>query len=482
MIRKYNKAFVVTLSLVLVGMISGTVAMSASADSAQVNAWWPTNGSHVTGTQPFKAALSGVDASQYEMFWQVDGGTWNWMDTSNTDAPHKEAHVDVSSWNWHGSGPYTINFIARQNGAVVGQQSESIYIDNGQPIVLPSQQVQQVNASADTVVQAPLVPIIKLSPAVEPVITQAVAPVVSVSQSAPVFAAALVPATVSSNSNISKLYVDPNSSAAKQVLSMSGSDADAMRTLASQPTANWFGNWDGNIYNDVHNVVSAAAASGATPVLVAYNIPERDCGGFSSGGSNNPDGYKSWIGSFASAIGNNSTIVILEPDALAQIGCLSSADQATRLSLLASAVSTLKANGNTKVYIDAGHSNWIDALAMASDLQKANVAQADGFSLNVSNFMSTANEVAYGQQISSQVGGKHFVIDTSRNGNGSNGQWCNPSGMALGQNPTTNTGNSAVDAYLWVKSPGESDGNCNGGPSAGQWWTDYALTLVKNAH
>src|SRR6185437_163666 len=191
------------------------------------------------------------------------------------------------------------------------------------------------------------------------------------------------------------------------------------------------GNWNSNIYNDVHNTVTSAAAAGATPVLVAYNIPERDCGGFSSGGSDNPSGYQSWIGSFASAIGNNKAIVILEPDALAQISCLSSADQATRLSLLSGAVSTLKANGNTKVYIDAGHSNWVDASTMAGDLQKANVSQADGFSLNVSNFMSTGDETAYGQQISSQVGGKHFVVDTSRNGKGSNGQWCNPGGMAI---------------------------------------------------
>lgn len=451
--------------------------MSATADSAQVNAWWPTNGAHITGAQPFKAALSGVDPSNYEMFWQVDGGTWNWMDTNNTDSPHKEALVDVSSWNWHGSGPYMVNFIARQNGAVVGQQSESIYIDNGQPIVLPNQQVQQLNTQASTVAQTPLVPIIKLSPAAAPVVTPVVGPVVSVSQSAPIVAAALVSATVSNIVNSTKLYVDPNSSAAKNV----GGDS-TLQTLAAQPTAEWFGNWNSNIYNDVHSVVSAAAGQGATPVLVAYNIPERDCGGFSSGGSNNPDGYKSWISSFASAIGNNSAIVILEPDALAQISCLSSSDQATRLSLLSSAVSTLKANSNTKVYIDAGHSNWIDASTIASDLQKANVSQADGFSLNVSNFMSTTNEVAYGQQISSQIGGKHFVVDTSRNGNGSNGQWCNPSGMAIGQKPTTNTGNSVVDAFLWIKTPGESDGNCNGGPSAGQWWSSYADQLVQNGH
>ncbi|MCW2873942.1 glycoside hydrolase family 6 protein, partial [Actinacidiphila oryziradicis] len=38
-----------------------------------------------------------------------------------------------------------------------------------------------------------------------------------------------------------------------------------------------------------------------------------------------------------------------------------------------------------------------------------------------------------------------------------------------------------VDAYLWVKRPGESDGSCRGAPPAGQWWSDYALRLARAA-
>jgi endoglucanase len=254
-----------------------------------------------------------------------------------------------------------------------------------------------------------------------------------------------------------------------------------MQVLAGQSTATWFGNWNTNIENDVHTLVTAAQAQNATPVMVAYNIPERDCGGFSAGGSDNPAGYTAWINSFAQGLGNSPAIIILEPDSLAQISCLSSADQQTRLQLLASAVTTLKADANAKVYLDAGHSGWIDPTTMAGNLTKANVAAADGFSLNVSNFMPTANEISYGQQISSQINGKHFVVDTSRNGNGSDGQWCNPPGMAIGTKPTFQTGNSLVDAFLWLKTPGESDGTCNGGPSAGVWCPTYALQLVQNA-
>lgn len=77
------------------------------------------------------------------------------------------------------------------------------------------------------------------------------------------------------------------------------------------------------------------------------------------------------------------------------------------------------------------------------------------------------------------------MVDTSRNGNGPLGAagqdaWCNPPGRALGTPPTTRTGDPLLDAYLWIKRPGESDGSCRGGPSAGTWWPEYALGLARN--
>ncbi|MCC3773203.1 glycoside hydrolase family 6 protein, partial [Streptomyces sp. UNOC14_S4] len=57
--------------------------------------------------------------------------------------------------------------------------------------------------------------------------------------------------------------------------------------------------------------------------------------------------------------------------------------------------------------------------------------------------------------------------------------WCNPPGRALGTPPTTATGSPLIDAYLWIKRPGESDGTCRGAPPAGHWWADYALRLAE---
>lgn len=281
-----------------------------------------------------------------------------------------------------------------------------------------------------------------------------------------------------------KLYVNPYSDPkiwADQHRSWDPSNAALMDKIANQSETAWFGNWNSNVYQDVKNRVDTVTAAGDLPVLVAYNIPQRDCGGYSAGGSNSPDAYRAWIQSVADAIGNRKAVIILEPDALAMIDCLSAGDQATRYLLLQNAVQVLNAKGAISVYIDAGHPNWISAPEMASRLTKAGIAQARGFSLNISNFFTNADNITYGQQISAATGGKTFVVETSRNGLGPTAdyQWCNPPGRALGMPPTVTTDNPLVDAYLWVKGPAGSDGQCNGGPAAGIFWPDYALGLAS---
>jgi endoglucanase len=183
-------------------------------------------------------------------------------------------------------------------------------------------------------------------------------------------------------------------------------------------------------------------------------------------------------------------VVILEPDAVAQAvqGCLDPGQTAERFALLAEAVHTLRKNPQVIVYLDAGNPSWItDTRKMAAALRASAVADSSGFSLNVANFESTTANIAYGTALSGHLDGAHFVVDTSRNGNGAaprgprgDEHWCNPPNRRLGTPPTTRTGHPLVDAYLWVKRPGESDGACGAGaPPAGQWWLDYALDLTR---
>lgn len=90
--------------------------------------WWPSDGAHVSGVQPFKAMLEQLPVSDYQMYWQVDGGPLVLMNDSTQDYPHKEAAVDLSNWHWNGSGPYTITFVSKKNGATIASKSIKIYI------------------------------------------------------------------------------------------------------------------------------------------------------------------------------------------------------------------------------------------------------------------------------------------------------------------------------------------------------------------
>lgn len=287
-----------------------------------------------------------------------------------------------------------------------------------------------------------------------------------------------------------KWYADPNSNAAGQAAAWRASrpaDAAQMDKIAAQPQADWFGEWSGDIRKAVDGRVTTINAAGALPLLVAYNIPFRDCGAYSKGGANDPARYKAWISDFAAGIGNRPAVVILEPDALALTDCLTDAQRAERFDLLKAAIQMLSARPQVAVYVDAGHSAWRSADEMARRLQTIGIDRAAGFALNVSNYQTTPNLIDYGKRVSALIGAKggtHFVLDTSRNGKGpwsGPDNWCNPPDRALGERPSTRTADPLVAAYLWIKRPGESDGACRGGPAAGTWWPEYALGLAQRA-
>jgi endoglucanase len=259
-------------------------------------------------------------------------------------------------------------------------------------------------------------------------------------------------------------------------------DAALLEHIARTPQAVWLTGLSDN-ESRVHSVMEAARAAGRVPVFVLYNIPARDCGGYSgNGGAAAASGYRSWVASIADALGGRPSLVVLEPDALANMDCLSSSGRTERVSLLAEAVRTLE-SAAAAVYLDGGHPRWHSASEMASRLERAGVHDAHGFSLNVSNFIGTAENVTYGDAISQRLGGVGYVIDTSRNGLGpsTSNEWCNPPGRALGATPTLAPARGNAHALLWIKRPGESDGPCNGGPRAGAWWPEYAVGLAERA-
>lgn len=217
------------------------------------------------------------------------------------------------------------------------------------------------------------------------------------------------------------------------------------------------------------------------PVLVIYNIPDRDVGHHSKGGAQSRESYLDFIHAFCRGIKGKSPIVIYEPDAIPHSTLMDKSVAEPRLSLMKEGLEILTTESDALVYIDVGHSNWLSAAEVAKLLDKVSNDKVRGFSCNVSNFRTTKESMNWALQICEHRENDTFVIDTSRNGNGPYGNdWCNPPGRSLGTPPTTDTGEEKCDAFLWIKIPGESDGKCNGGPRAGKFWPDYASKLVEN--
>ncbi|MEV7534620.1 MULTISPECIES: glycoside hydrolase family 6 protein [Streptomyces] len=286
-------------------------------------------------------------------------------------------------------------------------------------------------------------------------------------------------------------WVNPEGKAARAVAAhrAAGRTAEAalLSRISTRPVAEWIG--PDRPEAETRALTEAAARAGRPALLVLYDIPNRDCGLHSAGGAADGTAYRAWVDAVARGIGTRRATVVLEPDAVTHVvdGCTAERHHGERYALLKAAVERLKRQPGVTVHLDAGNAGWVAPENLAEPLRQAGVAAADGFAVNVSNFRTTEESVAYGRRLSALVGGKPFVVDTSRNGNGPYTEgdpaenWCNPPGRALGEPPTLRTGDPLVRAYLWIKRPGESDGECRGGPRAGEWFDAYALELARNA-
>nr|WP_165143116.1 glycoside hydrolase family 6 protein [Microbacterium endophyticum] len=259
----------------------------------------------------------------------------------------------------------------------------------------------------------------------------------------------------------------------------------AAEYLAAAPTAYWLTpelDPIGEVGTRVLNLVNEAREQDAALAVVVYGLPERDCGQYSAGGLDDAD-YDTWTSEIGAALSSASAadlqkIIILEPDSLALAPQCDNVD--ARMTQLHDAVERL-AGTNVWIYLDGGHSNWLAASEMASLIQQVGVSDTiRGFATNVSNYQPTYAEFEYAHQVSDALGGSHAIVDTSRNGaEQAESEWCNPAGQLVGAAGGT-YGDDVVDTNLWIKPPGESDGECNGGPVAGAWWSESAVQLTSD--
>lgn len=180
-------------------------------------------------------------------------------------------------------------------------------------------------------------------------------------------------------------------------------------------------------------------------------------------------------------------------------------------------------------YWNGGPPNWVGTALSPYGVWSDTASEPDLWTGGLS--------ARYAGMLGSTAPTTRFVVDTSRNGLGPNdmsayaaapygqpgdvvstlqaGNWCNNPQSGLGPTPTASTGVPLVDAYLWVKTPGQSDGQCDaaGGtrawdygqytqpdwptdagqqalfdplwglfdPAAGAWFPQLALQLARNA-
>ncbi len=394
--------------------------------------------------------------------------------------------------------------------------------------------------------------------------------------------------------NSAKYYAPPPSSGATQQIKdllrkRQWADAARLSALVATPQAVWLESGSpSEVKAAVRKTMAQAKRENRVPILVAYNLPFRDCSQYSSGGATDTAAYAAWIDGFAEGIGKDKATVILEPDGLGIIPYNTNldgstdwckptvtdaqgntvpapgADPSSRYAQLNYAVDSIASKApRAAVYLDGSHSAWLNVGEATYRLTQAGVARARGFFLIVSNYQYTTNLSQYGTWLSNclayttviapgdydgcpnqywnrgplpskiaQINGEwtgtaldkhgewsdttdtvalntsginlryaallgsvvpkaHFVIDTGRNGNGpldathyaaapynqsasvttglDAGAWCNAAGAGAGIRTTANTGVAMLDAYLWIKTPGESDGSCDIAGGARAW-------------
>lgn len=294
---------------------------------------------------------------------------------------------------------------------------------------------------------------------------------------------------------------------------------------------------------DAASAQQAKSGKPVVPVIVVYDLPNRDCAAKASSGELNAEekGEQRYREEFIDPIAaefakrpDQRVAVVLEPDSLPNMAtnmdvpkCADSADLYKRS--VAYAISKLSMP-NVFIYVDAAHAGWLgwpanleaitgifgEVLDMAGGPERIR-----GFATNVSNYNALdgqwgwklessnpcPNEYCYVEKLdealrTAGITGKGYLIDTSRNGVAETrtrwGHWCNIKGAGLGARPAV-APRPLLDAYFWIKPPGDSDGvsdpaaprfddfcasadSAARAPQAGHWFASYFVGLVENAN
>jgi len=279
--------------------------------------------------------------------------------------------------------------------------------------------------------------------------------------------------------------------------------------------------------------------------LVIYDLPGRDCAAKASNGelkvgelSRYKSEYIDTIVAILKKYPNTAFALVIEPDSLPNLvtnSDLTTCQQSAAGYRDGTAYALKQLNlPNVVMYMDAGHGGWLgwnDNLKPgAAELAKAYKAagspsQLRGFATNIAGwnqwdaspgefadspdaqYNAAQNEKKYvqlfGAALKSAGMPNYAIVDTGRSGNPGGreewGDWCNVVDAGFGRRPSSSTGETLADAFVWVKPGGESDGTSDSSadrydsfcgksdafqpsPEAGQWNQAYFEMLLENAN
>lgn len=274
--------------------------------------------------------------------------------------------------------------------------------------------------------------------------------------------------------------------------------ARLLETIAAEPETKRFGAFNSKPGAAVAGYLARARAEqpGAVPLIATYRLKHVSCGGYSDT-PKEVARYKAWYEKFAQGIGNHRAVVFMEIDALITTRCLSRIGLRRRIDQVRSAIGSLASLPHVVVYVDAGSALAHTPKRIASLLRRVGVHRIQGFFTNATHQSWTKREIRYGRQLMRRLGGRpHHVINTATNGRGplvprsrvrhGNSFRCNAPGRGLGPRPTALVPPRYrnLDGFFWIGNPGRSAGRCvrhGTPPPAGEFWVDYAVSLVRNA-
>jgi endoglucanase len=272
-------------------------------------------------------------------------------------------------------------------------------------------------------------------------------------------------------------------------------DYDHLLRIANTAQARWVGSWenDTRVAGLARDVYRKAADSGRIGLIAYQGMRDYPCERAASDPSLEA-AYQARTAAVVQDLPESGARawIILEPALLQTLDACAGDPRGVWLE---DAAAALAASGAV-VYLDATGLADRDAAEAARIVAKLNLDAVSGFSLNAGQHRPNAEQFAWGADfiaaldaLGVDVGaargqgdpgepGLGIIIDTSRNGVALEGEQCNAADAGIGAPPRL-VGKGVLDALVWIKRPGESDGSCNGGFAVGQFDQAKALELAR---